>query len=116
MCVYPNWYRSCTKNAVGKAGGGSRSHFVRSGSSIALPELTRNSPPDCFPGVNSLLRTLYALVAELEYASDLSSVICEFKSHRGTMADSSKWLGSETLNLQMSGSSPTSVNKQGPIE
>ena len=33
--------------------------------------------------VRVLLRTLYALVAELEYASDLSSVICEFKSHRG---------------------------------
>ena len=26
------------------------------------------------------------------------------------MADSFKWLGSETLNLQMSGSSPASVN------
>jgi hypothetical protein len=58
MCVYPNWYRSCTKNAVGEAGGGSRSRFARSGASIALAELTRNSPQDCFPGVNSLLRTL----------------------------------------------------------
>ena len=36
--------------------------FARSGSSIALPELTKNSPPDCFPSVNSPPQVLRAYI------------------------------------------------------
>lgn len=43
--------------------------------------------------------TKYASVAELEYASGLSPVVCEFESHRGYNSFKLKFLGHFNLKL-----------------